>query len=175
MLTSLPDNPLAPGCFGSALTHREGSPECHGCPFADQCAPLSTQRLAALRERLGVVKGRTKKPPAPTIETPDGVELTIPRKVLDLIQRVDRAGIKVTESLLRGENPFTSTPTFLRVCCHVLLKVPGGVNRKTLTMALQRKLDWTEATASAHAGQAVHLLTALGAISEMNGLLKLKR
>jgi hypothetical protein len=178
MLTYHPEPSMAPGCYGSALTYREGSQECSSCPFAAQCQPLHEERLASLRERLGIKNVAPRKPMANRTHIEhllSAAEMTLPKKVVDLITRIDKAGIKVTESLREGKNPFETTPRFMRVVCHVLLHLPGGINRRTLTTALARKLEWTEGTASAHAAQAAHALVALGAAEEIDGILKLKR
>jgi hypothetical protein len=170
---------LRPGCFGYALSHREDAAECISCPFSEECARIGAEQLARRRAELGIVaKPRAKvvrqpKPPAEVHAT--GV-LTegLPKKVEELLARIERAGISVTAALARGENPFTTSPAFLRVTCHLLLHMRAGIDRTTLKTAFVRKLGWSEGTAAAHATQAFQALTALGAAAESNGRLTLR-
>ena len=166
------DETQAPGCYGSALTFDVGSAECSQCMFAVQCGPKSEARMRYLREKLNLPMPKTKaKPPVAAQARP--VEMSLPKKVVDLLERIERAGIRVTESLSQGHNPFTK-PMFLRVACHLLLHLPDGIDMPTLTRALAKKLEWQEATAAAHAIQARQALIALGAAEEHNGKLRLK-
>jgi hypothetical protein len=151
------------------------------CPFAESCASTGAEQLARVRAELGVVV-KEKKPKvmrAPR-EVPADMHATgvltegLPKKVEELLQRIERAGISVTAALARRENPFTKDPKFLRVTCHLLLLLPAGIDRKTLMSAFVKKLEWSEGTAAAHATQAFQALTALGAATEQNGRLILK-
>ena len=174
MMTELaPD--LAPGCFGSAIACVPDNAECRSYPFASLCEPQSRETRAKPFERLGIAP----KPEKPRVVRPrperGAAMMGLPKKVEELLARIDRAGIKVTEALARGENPFTATPAFLRVTCHLLLRIPAGISRDDLRMALMTKLNWTHGTAAAHAVQAAQALVALGAAVEINGKLMLKR
>jgi hypothetical protein len=51
-----PDLSLAPGCFGFGLPYDPKSMGCRTCPFAAECGPLSTARLAEMRAKLGIVR-----------------------------------------------------------------------------------------------------------------------
>lgn len=175
-MTATQDTPHAPGCFGSSICFQAASPECGACMFKTQCEPLAVARGIELRARFGV-KERAIKPKAiPAAGEPSEhvAERTLPKKVEELLQRIANAGITVTDSLARGENPFTSKPTFLRIACHLLLRRQGGFTRPELVRGLMTKLNWTEGTASAHATQAFQALKALGAAEESNGFLTLK-
>ncbi|SER28827.1 hypothetical protein SAMN05216548_114111 [Faunimonas pinastri] len=176
------ERPLgAPGCYGSALTFKAEAAECKTCVFAANCGPLSAANMAYVRAKLGIVERKTKtamraeRPkkldPAPAIQ----LTSNLPKKVEELLARFERAGIKVTERLSAGENPFEKTPVFMRVACHLLLRLPSGFDRNMLRQALQSKLGWSSATAASHAIQACQALVALGAAEEMNGRLTLKR
>jgi len=174
-MTTLPDNPNAPGCFGSALTFSDTAPECRSCIFATQCQPLSESRRVALRAKFGIVerKHRVTKPQAPPVDD-NLLSSTLPKKVAEIVQRLDKLGFRVLPALLRGENPFTTKPAFLRVTCHLLLHMPQGIDRHMLRHAFAKKLNWSEGTAAAHATQAFQILGALGATQEINGRLTIR-
>ncbi len=181
---TLPDHAHAPGCFGSALTYREGTPECSTCEFAANCAPVSQQRLMRLRERYGVQIGTKRQrdrakaveivafPP----EVPAEVALTLPVKVRELLARIEKHGIRVTAALREGKNPFAwDKLAFLYVACFLLLRRGRhGVDLKELTLAFKQKLDWNAGTAAAHVSQTVQALKALGAADFENGRLQLR-
>lgn len=162
---------LAPGCFGFPMTYAEHSPECSPCPYAMDCKSSAQQRLAEMRAKFGIeTKAMT---PAKPKRDPSGSS-TLPKKVAEIVSRILAAGIRVQDALLRGENPFLSRPAFLRVACHLLIHIPDGFDRQTLRKAFEKKLNWTEGTASAHATQTFQVLKALGAAVEENGRLKVK-
>jgi hypothetical protein len=179
--TTGPDDPNAPGCYGSALTFKPDALECKGCMFAARCGPLSAERLDALRARLGITGVPAPRKARVTLSdiATAGPTLTnvLPKKVAELMERLERAGIKVTESFARGENPFTEKgkPAFLLITAHLLLNLQRGLGREELVRAYQKKLNWSLGTATAHAAQACQLLVALGAATEANGQLHLKR
>lgn len=172
---------MAPGCYGRAMSYRSGTPECDLCPLATSCAPLSIARTQAIRARLGIVAKPPKPPvvskmpePAAAIAYRQAMGMSLPVKVIDLLGRIERSGIRVTETLARGENPFTETPAFMRVICHLLLRRPQGLNRRTITMALMHQFKWQETTATPHTTQAIQALAALGAIRDQDGIVSLK-
>ncbi len=180
---TVPDIPHAPGCFGSALTYKAGTTECDTCEFAEKCAPISARRLAVLREKYNVAepkkaRERRKPEPAEPLVLPPEVppDLTLPLKVQGVLARIERAGVKVTEALRRGENPFQHNwLRFLYVACAVLLlRQERGATREEVIDAFQKKMKWSEATAAAHFAQAVHALRALGAADLVNGRLQLR-
>lgn len=170
---------MRPGCFGFALSFREEAAECISCPFASDCSRIGAEQLARRRAALGIVvkeKPKAKPRPAPAhVEHATGFFTDgLPKKVEELLGRIERAGISVTAALARRENPFTKDPAFLRVTCHLLLHMSAGVDRATLKSAFVKKLGWSEGTAAAHATQAFQALIALGAASENNGRLTLR-
>src|SRR4051812_24843016 len=128
-MTSRPDQAFAPGCFGSAMTFIKEAPECVSCPFAHDCEPLSIERLAALRSKLGITVRAPKLPPAKkvVVEAPSGELMTMPRKADRLLKHWDTTQLKVTEALAKGINPFTDKPRFLKLVCHMLLRRPEGL------------------------------------------------
>lgn len=171
-MITLPDNPDAPGCFGSALTFNPDASECRFCIFAIECEPLSTARRTALRAKHGIVdRPRTAKKSS----VGASLDSELPKKVAALKATIDRAGIRVVEALAAGINPFERKPAFLRLTCHLLLRLPDGFNRTILRTALTSKLNWTEGTAAAHATQAFQVLGAFGVTEEIDGKLRLRR
>lgn len=172
------DLALAPGCYGFALSFKEGSPECSTCPFAGRCAVIGAEQLARRRLELGITVREKRAPKAAVKVAAIGQVLTdtLPKKVEEVLQRIEAAGIRVTEALREGRNPFLNEkPAFLRVACHLILHMPQGIDRKTLALAFQKKLNWSEGTAAAHATQAFQALSHLGAAHDNNGRLTLTR
>lgn len=167
------DETQAPGCYGSALTYDMGSAECSQCMFAAQCGPKSAERMRYIREKLNLPERKTTRRQVVTPAKPQPVEMSLPKKVVELLDRIDRAGIKVTERLKRRENPFV-TPRFMKIACQVLLLYPQGISLAALIEIYVRKLGWNKKTAAAHAVQARHALIALGAAEEHNDKLRLK-
>lgn len=167
------DLSLAPGCFGLGMVYRAEAKECVSCPFQAQCAPLATTRLATVRAELGIVERKKVSRPTRAETATAGAMTDYPKKVVELMERIDRAGIKVTEMLAARQNPFKSSPAFMRVTCHLLLGL-GSIKRDLLQRALMSKLEWSEGTAAAHAMQASQLLQALGAATEANGIITLR-
>jgi hypothetical protein len=175
------DLSLAPGCYGMSMCYRDGTAECGTCPFAASCKPLAEQQLAMLRAELGVVMPEHKSAEKPlkiaALASPAVMELTngLPKKVAAWIAYIEREGIKVTEALTKGENPFRGKrPPFMAITCHLLLKLPQGVSRDLLARCLQEKLSWSAETTAAHVTQVRQILTALGAIDEVDGMIKLR-
>ena len=170
----------APGCFGIGLLYKTDSNECAACPFGQMCQPRAEAQLALLRGELGIVIPAVKKPAivkgaTPTV-SPTPFSTGLPKKVAELLQRIDKAGIKVTEALAEGRNPFTSKPHFMRVTCHLLLKLgERGLPRDLLCTCFMEKLQWSKGTADAHVIQAVQTLKALGAANEIDGTLRLRK
>lgn len=177
MTVHTPRPDLAPGCFASALAYRDDAAECTGCPFSAECAPASSARMAQLRAELGLEgmvgpgRKRVVKAASPAAT---GFVATLPKKVQALVEQIDKKGLKVGDALRAGTNPFDK-PAFLRVAAHLLLKLPGGVDRNVLRAALQHKLGWSYETANSHAAQVFHLMPALGVAEDRNGKMILKK
>lgn len=169
-MTDLPDTDLAPGCFASPLIFKEKAKECAECAFCSQCGPRAVARLAVLREHYGV-KTKVEKP----VTRAPLEEGELPKKVRELIERVQRTGISIGAILRAGKNPFTAKPSFLKLACHLLIAFPNGVSRDNLRYAFQSKLNWTQGTATAHVLQAAQALIALDAAEEVDGRLMIKR
>ncbi|MCK1543301.1 hypothetical protein IVB12_15405 [Bradyrhizobium sp. 179] len=159
-----------------SMCFREGTAECSTCPFAASCKPRAEAQLAMLRAELGVVVPERKAAPKPAAPGPV-MELTngLPKKVAAWIAYIEREGIKINEALTKGENPFRGKrPAFLAIACHLLLKLPQGVSRDLLTQCFRDKLSWSAETTAAHVTQARQILAHVGAIEEVDGMIKLR-
>ncbi len=167
----------APGCYGMGTLYKEGSNECSTCPFGQTCGPLAADQLTRIRLEMGIALPAVK-PPKRVVKTPSVSPAVfagnVPKKVGELMERIERAGISVTEALGRRENPFSAKWPFLRVTCHLLLKLPQGIKRDRLCTLFMEKLNWSKGTADAHVIQAVQVLKALGAAEEVDGSLRLR-
>ena len=179
-MTDLPLN-LAPGCFGSAMTFSKELAECQACPFAAKCEVQHLERRAALQIKFGVTpKVRVARTAfamtggAPAHALVDG----LPKKVGDLLARIERHGIHVTTTLAAGKNPFPAEPkgfSFLRTTVWLLSRMgPRGVDRQLLMECFMKKEEWSQNTAAAHVTQAIQVLQALGVAELNNGHLTLK-
>lgn len=170
---------FAPGCFGSALAFEETAPVCAVCKFADGCRPLHERNLAVLRERVGVRGKGSKKAKNPLASQPAAhpAEMTLPKKVQALVEKLDSSNLRVTENFAKGVNPFATQPGmgFLKIAGHLLLKLRQPLDRATLAYAFQAKLGWTAGTADSHARMAIQALTHIGAVSNIDGLITLRR
>ncbi|MBX4911400.1 hypothetical protein HJA82_29240 [Rhizobium bangladeshense] len=169
--------PFAPGCFGSALAYEETAPVCSICVFSETCRPLHERNLLILRERVGVKGKGSKKAKNPLTEKPSAhpAEMTVPKKVQALIEKLDRSNLRVTESFAKGINPFASSSNFLKIAGHLLLKMKQPLDRHTLAYAFASKLGWSEGTADSHARMAIQALTHIGAVHNVDGLITLRR
>jgi hypothetical protein len=169
----------APGCYGSALTYEEGAPECASCPFAQNCAPLSAASLARIHEKYGIKPKAPAKRPAPAAPVvPVSKSIftdRLPAKVVSLIETLERRGVRITESLRQGRNPFTEKPVAFRIACHLLLRSREGVDVPMLTQALQLKLNYTKAAADSNARVALQVLEAVGATVDVGGKIMIRR
>jgi hypothetical protein len=168
------DQSLAPGCFGSPIIYKGDGPICSLCMFSATCAPRSQARRTALQAQFKIeVKSAQITIASRTPEVAPTPAL-YPVKVVDLLERIERAGVTVTDKLRQGVNPFTNKPGFMRIACDMLLRATEGVKRTELCFALMTQLNWTSETAASHTSQAIHALTALGAITNENGRITLK-
>lgn len=176
-MTDQHDLSLAPGCYGMGLTFQAESAECRSCPFAVRCGEASANMLADLRAELGITTPAPPKTRPKREVSGDDLTSTLPVKVQALMERIERAGIRVTEALARGENPIPEKGIpFLRVAFHLLLRLQGNtIHRDLLQSAFQKKLNWAPSTAAAHVVQTIQVLAALGAAEEHNGTITLKR
>jgi hypothetical protein len=174
------DVTAAPGCYGLGMLYKPASNECKTCPFGQTCGPIAGDQLLRLRAELGIVA-----PPAPKVRKVAGAAPTpsahpttfmpsLPKKVQEVMDWIDKQGIRVGEALAQGINPFTARPQFLRVTCHLLLKQRVGIKRDLLCHCFMTKLEWSKGTADAHVIQAVQVLKALGVADEVDGRLALK-
>ncbi|TDW20531.1 hypothetical protein EV128_125161 [Rhizobium azibense] len=168
---------FAPGCFGSALAYEETAPVCAVCKFAEACKPLHLTNLEILRERVGVKGKGNKDAKNPLVEKPTAgpAEMTVPKKVMALVEKLDSSNLRVTENFAKGVNPFAASSNFLKIAGHLLLKLKQPLDRQTLAYAYTTKLGWTEGTADSHARMAIQALTHIGAVNNIDGAIVLRR
>lgn len=174
-MTTIP--PFSPGCFGSALSFRKEDMVCRACMFSAQCEPVHIDSKNMLRERFGIIvkePRRKKEVEIDLNQTADPARLSLPKKVFELMERVDRGGFDILAKLSRGENPFDGRLPFLAVACHLLLKMKEPVTRDLLTAALVHQFKWKENTAESHSRMSIQLLEHVGAVECSNGMMKLK-
>ncbi|MBA8881771.1 hypothetical protein [Phyllobacterium myrsinacearum] len=114
-------------------------------------------------------KGATKTSPV------NPGELALPKKTQELVDRLDRSNLNVTEKLQKGENPFAGTLPFMRIVAHLLIKLDRPLTRQFVAAAFMTKFDWQQNTADAHARMAFQALEHIGAVREMNGTIQIKR
>lgn len=166
---------FAPGCFGSALAYDDAAPICTVCKFSAECQPLHATNLKALRESLGIPDSGVRK--RKVENAPAGeAGMTMPVKTKALINRIEGAKLRVTESFANGVNPFANMGSnFLKIVGHLLLKSPRPLTRQDFAMAFQMKLNWSQGTADSHARMAIQALQYIGAIDEVDGAVKLRR
>lgn len=167
----------APGCYGSALTYEEGAPECVGCQFAKECAPLSKASLERIHAKFGI-KPRVPKKAPPKANPP--VRRSVfsdrwPKKVMDVVERLEKSGVKITEALRNGRNPFVSKPKPFLIACHMLIKTNKGIQEPMLTEALRTKLAYTPESAKDTARLVLQVLEAIGATVETDGIIMIRR
>lgn len=163
----------APGCFGSALAFDPSTSFCSSCVFKGECEPVHTTNLIALRNKLGI-KHKEEASRLVTKE-PKSINPALPAKVQALLDKIDEGGFNIVESLRRGVNPFQEKFQFLRVACHLLLKVQFPISRETLKMAFITKFNWAEDTAAHHVRMTFQLLEHVGAVTNNDGKISLKR
>lgn len=183
-MTTIPQ--FAPGCYGSALAFKEDDSVCMGCVFKAQCQPVHIEARAALRTRLGIVTPEEAKiakaaaPAAPKAAFKDqsAAALALPKKVQELVDKLDRGGYNVVESLKNGQNPFGAALPYMKIAAHLLIALaPRGksIDRQLLTTAFVSKLGWQENTSEAHARMAIQALTHIGAVDNIDGAIILRR
>lgn len=167
-MTQIP--PFAPGCFGSALAYAENS-FCRACVFREQCEPMHKQNLTALRARFGIDTNPRKR--ANVLDGADG--LALPKKTQELVNRLDYGNLRITEKLAAGENPFETGLAFMKIACHLLLRLGRPFDRGTLSAAFAHKLNWKDGTADSHARMAIQALVHIGAVDLNDGYISLRK
>jgi len=169
-MTDIPS--FSPGCFGSALAYKDNDSVCGSCIFSAECRPLHFANKQALQERFGLTPARPARTAPASVEN----AVPLPKKVRELLQRISKSGIQVSERLARGENPFDGTAmNYMKVVCHLLLRYPGPLDRELIATAFTTKLAWRPDTAEAHARMAIQALTHLGVVNNQEGSIVLRR
>jgi hypothetical protein len=170
---------FAPGCFGSGLAYQEDGTVCGRCDFAARCAPLALERRQQVRARLGIAvepvvrRVRTADEPMKASRPagrprPVSEREGFPKKVCQLLDRIESRGVDLAVAIRAGQNPLPS-PAFLKMAIDMLLG--GGFDRGQLRAAFMTTFDWSDGTAHSHVGQVFALLTGLKVAREDNGKL----
>jgi hypothetical protein len=172
---------LAPGCFGSALMFRGEDMVCAACPFRAQCEPAHQVNLAAMRERLGIKVPVQRKrapalPPAEAINE-DPSRMSLPKKVRELLSRLDRENLDIVGKIQKGVNPFAGIERYryMQIACHLIMNMQVPVTQKLIAVGLAKAMDWADGTADAHARMAVQALEHVGAVSNNDGTFSVRR
>lgn len=169
-MSNIPE--FAPGCFGSALAFKPNEGICTACVFRQQCEPAHQIAFEALRAELGIDTPATRGRPAVVEQSRrdlferDPSAMTLPKKVQDLIARIDRGNYEVRANLSRNVNPFTGKIPFLSIITELLLRYGKPVTVPVLTIAFVMKLEWQEDTAKAHARIGLAALKHLGIVEQ---------
>lgn len=173
---------LAPGCFGSALHFQKKSMTCAACPFSGDCEPAHCISLQTMRDKLGIVAPTVRssaslKPVKNEVDCDDPARLTLPKKVRELLGKLDREDLGIVEKMRSGINPFSGLDRYryLLIACHLIMKMQTPVTQKTLSAGLIKSLHWANGTADAHARMAVQALCHVGAIENNDGILSVRR
>lgn len=176
--TSIPF--LAPGCFGSALMFNGSDMVCRACTLSQQCEPKHLLALAMMRERHGIIAPLSRSKPQMRVEaiekTEDPGVMTLPKKVRELLERIDRGSFNIVEKMKQGLNPFAGRPEmkFMLVACHMILNPKAMVTQGLLEAGMIKALGHSEGTASAHARMAIQALVHVGAVAIENGIIKVR-
>lgn len=124
-----------PGCFGSAVCYKPGTPICDACPFIDSCGPVALARKAFLKDKFAI---REERPNKKTEVFFDVVDL--------FLQDLDRQGIDL--SLLKsGKCPFDKRPDDLTarvaflLCLVYLSRKRSNYDRIALFQKIKDHLD----------------------------------
>lgn len=130
----------------------------------------------ALQRRFGLTPVLRAPSAAASQPSVDPASMTLPKKVQELITRLDSGEYRVIDSLAAGINPFEGKGmSFMRLVCHLLLRIDGSLNREVLSTAFVTKLGHKEETADAHARMAIQALTHIGAVQNTDGNIRLRR
>lgn len=168
--------PFAPGCFGSALTYDDTNSVCVACKFASACQPMHQEALVALRASFNItVKAKPTAPVTVDPARPAAPVLAVPKKVQELLDRLDRSELNVVANLQAGINPFEHSVLYLRIACHLLLRLQKPLTQPLLAAAFASKLNWAQGTADAHARMTIQALAHIGAIDNRDGLITIRK
>lgn len=173
---------LAPGCYGSALLFQKTNMVCAACPFAAQCEPVHQMALQAMRDELGIGTPVPKKARSSEVRVGDEVvtdetTMALPKKVRELLARLDRETLDIAGKMKNGVNPFSGIRRyrFMMVACHLILRLEIPVTHKVISVGLMKTMGWASGTADAHARMATQALEHVGAIEKSDGIFSVRR
>lgn len=167
---------FAPGCFGSALAFQESHPLCASCQFVTDCKPLHEVNLAHLKKECHIQDRRSFTMNSPSAGNPNPGARVLTKKVREYLDKIEKAGIRITEGLSQGVNPFDpKVMSFMHVAAHLLLRLKEPVQSRTLALAFTRRFNCGESTAEAYVRITTQILRHVGAVDVMDGGMILRR
>ncbi len=103
--------------------------------------------------------------------------MTLPKKVRELLNKLDVEDLDIVGKLKNGVNPFAGIDRYryMMVACHLVMRLKVPVTQKVLSAGLIKSMNWSEGTADAHARMAVQALCHVGAIENNDGILSVRR
>jgi len=189
----------APRCYQTAFAYGEKNAVCQACPCVAECAPVATERRAAILKTVGanltakqnetasepigdapkqevIVQPKPAptppamvKEPAPAVETPKIDGVS--KKGLELIRAISKVTADLPGEIKTGRNPFEhAKPGYMKVVCSLLLA--GNFHKKQLHAALKDQLAWSDGSASSHVSIVASALPALGVVTIDNEVFK---
>lgn len=164
---------FAPGCFGSALSYN-GDMTCRSCKFASACEPVHAVAKLALQEHFGIKPNKAQRPVPTGATAHERARAMLPKKTLELVDKISAEVANVAGELAIGHNPFRAKFKFMGLACHLLLNMPD-LDQSTLSTACVRKFGWSQDTANAHARFALQALTHFNAVKNTNGKFSINR
>lgn len=167
---------LAPGCFGSALNFNKGGMVCSACPFMEKCEPAHENSLNVMRERFGISAPKKKVEKVQPVEKGSDERLSLPKKVKELLGRLDKENLNIVGNIQNGVNPFSGMKKygFMLIACHIIMRSKNPVDQRLISTALVRSLNWSQGTADAHARMSIQALKHVGAITNENGIIQVR-
>lgn len=174
-MTTIPA--FAPGCFGSALAFQKDHSICRDCKFSAECEPLHNENIKRLREELGIERrstmGSTAHPASRNVALAGS---TLPKKVDEIVARIQAMGLDIAGKMRNGENPFSAgNAKFLRVGALIFLRADFSVTTDLLSRLYVRKLECKANTAEAYARMALQIFDHFGAIEKSDGGYRIRR
>lgn len=167
---------FSPGCFGSALAFDKQNPGCNACVFNAQCEPLHKINLLALQDHFGVNEAPAKRAASIKLAGRSRPSINVfSPAVREMIQKIEKGDFRIIEKMQNGENPFDGSFQFMRVACHLLMRMMKPLPQPYLATCLITKLGCTSAEATTYSRIAFQSLAYIGAIDVDQGSATLRR
>ena len=193
MIPSTRPEPLAPGCFGFAITFNPKTKECAECDYIDKCQPAAYESIQKVGESIDV-KDLSKLHATYGKEVVIGGmdrigsdmrnKFSITQEQQAIIDSLSPRASVIAKGIYKrlgdpclamraGVNPFDNVkPLYLAALAQQLIE--GGTNRSILTDEyIEKNSNWTAKTAATRASMAFTLFIKMGFAKETNGVLVL--